>query len=70
MEMNIKKVLNDGSILGYKVTFLTLKGNRTPKEIWVGYDSMGEVYIQDTKKGLIKLIERNERLRLSHPELF
>ena len=68
--MNVQKVLNDGKITGAVIRFLTPKGWRTPKEMWIGYDSMGDVYTDTTKKGVISHIERVERLRVSHPHLF
>lgn len=70
INMNIQKVLNDGKITGSIIRFLTSKGYRTPKEIWIGYDSMGDVYSDTTKKGVIAHIERIERLRVSNPHLF
>ena len=68
--MNVQKVLNDGKITGSVIRFLTPKGRRTPKEMWIGYDSKGEIYTDTTKKGVISHIERVERLRVSHPHLF
>ena len=68
--MNVQKVLNDGKITGSIIRFLTPKGWRTPKEMRIGYDSMGEIYTDTTKKGVISHIERVERLRVSHPHLF
>ena len=67
--MNVQKVLNDGKITGSVIRFLTPKGWRTPKEMWIGYDSKGEIYTDTTKKGGISHIERVERLRGSHPDL-
>ena len=34
--MNVQKVLNDGKITGSVIRFLTPKGWRTPKEMWIG----------------------------------
>ena len=68
--MNVQKVLNDGKITGSVIRFLTPKGWRTPREMWIGYDLMGDVYTDITKKGVISQIERIERLRISHPHLF
>ena len=68
--MNVQKVLNDGKITGSVIRFLTPKGWRTPKEMWIGYDSKGEIYTDTTKKGVISHIERVERLRVSLPHLF
>ena len=68
--MNVQKVLNDGKITGSVIRFLTPKGWRTPKKMWIGYDSKGEIYKKKKKKGVISHIERVERLRVSHPHLF
>ena len=63
-------ILNDGKITDSVIRFLTPKGWLTPKEMWIGYDSKGEIYTDTTKKGVISHIERVERLRISHPHLF
>ena len=68
--MNVQKVLNDGKITGSVIRFLTPKGWRTPKEMWIGYDSKGENYTDKTKKGVNSHVERVERLRVSRPHLF
>ena len=68
--MNVQKVKKKKKITGSVIRFLTPKGWRTPKEMWIGYDSMGDVYTDTTKKGVIAHIERVERLRISHPHLF
>lgn len=61
----IMKVKNDGRHLRDQktvVTFLTNKGNRTPKDIWVGY-SDGNIELCDiTLKGLKSKLERDNRL--------
>lgn len=48
--MNVQKVLNDGKITGSVIRFLTPKGWRTPREMWIGYDLTGDVYTDTTKK--------------------
>ena len=53
--MNVQKVLNDGKITGSVIRFLTPKGWRTPKEMWIGYDSKGEIYTDTTKKALFHI---------------
>ena len=63
--MNIKKVLNDGKHLTQSnsiITFLTSKGNRTPKYIYVGFSDDGIELYDTTKKGCISKIERDNRL--------
>ena len=63
--MNIQKVPNDGkhlSQINRVVTFLTCKGWRTPNEIWVGFSDNGIEMIDMTKRGVIKKIERDNKL--------
>lgn len=52
----MKKILNNGQ------KFLTPKGIRTPKYIWVGKDSEGYEIKDITKRGLINSISRNNRI--------
>lgn len=60
--MNIKKVLNNGNNkLERKVSFVTTKGIRTPKEIWIGECNDGSYACEMTKKNLLAVIERYNR---------
>lgn len=60
--MNIKKVLNDGdNELERKISFVTTKGIRTPKEIWIGKCDDGSYACEMTKKNLLTVIERYNR---------
>lgn len=63
--MTIQKVLNDGKHLTQSnkvITFLTSKGNRTPKYIYVGFSNDNTEMYDMTKKGCIAKIERDNRL--------
>ena len=44
------------------VTFLTCNGWRTPREIWVGFSNGGIEITEMTKRGVIKKIERGNKL--------
>ena len=61
----IMKVKNDGKHLRDQkaaITFLTSKGNRTPKDIWVGYSDDNIELCDITLKGLKSKLERDNRL--------
>lgn len=63
--MEPKKVLNNGHNLEQSqkvISFLTTKGWRTPKYIWVGKSEGGIEIAQMTKKECIAAIERDNRL--------
>ena len=63
--ISVRKVPNDGkhlSQINRVVTFLTRKGWRTPNEIWVGFSANGIEMTDMTKRGVIKKIERDNRL--------
>jgi hypothetical protein len=64
----IKKIPNDGHHLRDEkavINFITAKGVRRPKEIWVGYSSSDFELTDITKKGLISKLERDDRFFLS-----
>ena len=69
--MDIKKVLNDGESVENKkaIHFLTTKGCRTPKEIWIGKDNFGNELREINKKSLLSAIERNNRVLSRSPEI-
>lgn len=63
--MEPKKVLNNGHNLEQSkkvITFLTTKGWKTPKYIWVGKSEEGIEIAQMTKKECIAAIKRDNRL--------
>lgn len=63
--VEIKKVLNDGKHLKQQdkvITFLTSKGYRTPKYVYVGTSDGGIEIAQPTKRDCIRAIERDNRL--------
>lgn len=63
--MNVQKIPNDGkhlSQINRVVTFLTCNGWRTPREIWVGFSNGGIEITEMTKRGVIKKIERGNKL--------
>jgi hypothetical protein len=63
--MNVQKAQNDGKHLQQTngiITFLTCNGWRTPKEIWVGFSNGGIEIADMTKRGVIKKIERDNKL--------
>lgn len=63
--MNVQKAQNDGKHLQQTngiITFLTCNGWRTPREIWVGFSNGGIEITEMTKRGVIKKIERGNKL--------
>lgn len=63
--MNVQKIPNDGkhlSQINRVVTFLTCNSWRTPREIWVGFSNGGIEITEMTKRGVIKKIERDNKL--------
>lgn len=64
-EPQIKRVLNNGKNLQQQtavLTFLTVKGWRTPKYIYVGMSDGGIEIAQFTKKGCAAAIARDNRI--------
>lgn len=63
--MSVQKAPNDGKHLQQTngiITFLTCNGWRTPREIWAGFSNGGIEMTDMTKRGVIKKIERDNKL--------